>query len=97
MLRYTESANSDQIFKAPLILLPVELTRKSARSGYQIRATDEDPLVNPALAEYLRSHSITLPELPDPSHIPDDYDLQSFLSAVTERIEDKKKANSLNL
>src|SRR5690242_9847933 len=90
MLHYKESVDSDQIFKAPLILLPVELTRKSARSGYQICHTDEDPLVNPALAEYLRSHSITLPELPDPSHIPDDYDLQTFLSTVTERIEDKK-------
>jgi very-short-patch-repair endonuclease len=90
MLHYTEPGDPDQIFKAPLILLPVELTRKSARSGYQIRATDEDPLVNPALAEYLRSHSITLPELPDPSHIPDEYDLQTFLSTVTERIENKK-------
>src|ERR1043165_544374 len=90
MLHYKESVDSDQIFKAPLILLPVELTRKSARPGYQICHTDEDPLVNPALAEYLRSHSIPLPELPDPSHIPDDYDLQTFLSTVTERIEDKK-------
>ncbi|HKR13311.1 MAG TPA: DUF4011 domain-containing protein [Pyrinomonadaceae bacterium] len=90
MLHYTESVDSAQIFKAPLILLPVELTRKSARSGYQVRVADEDPLVNLALAEYLRSHSITLPELPDPSNIPDDYDLQTFLSSVAERIENKK-------
>ncbi|HEY8226744.1 MAG TPA: DUF4011 domain-containing protein, partial [Pyrinomonadaceae bacterium] len=61
MLHYTESLDSQLVFKAPLVLLPVELTRKSARSGYQIRATDEDPLVNPALAEYLRAYSITLP------------------------------------
>src|SRR5207247_1025177 len=69
---------------------PVELTRKSARSGYQIRATDEDPLVNPALAEYLREYSITLPDLPDSSNIPDDYDLQSLLASVSERIENRK-------
>ena len=31
-----------------------ELSRKSARSGYRIRAADDEPVVNPALAEYLR-------------------------------------------
>src|ERR1041384_398152 len=30
MLHYTESVDSHQVFKAPLVLLPVELTRKSA-------------------------------------------------------------------
>jgi hypothetical protein len=90
MLHYTESVDSEQGFRAPLVLLPVELSRKSARTGYQLRATDEDPLVNPALAEYLKSHSIVLPELPDAHSMPDDYDLQSLLSAVAERIENKK-------
>lgn len=90
MLHYTESSDSEQVFRAPLVLLPVELNRKSARSGYQLRATDEDPLVNPALAEYLKSHSIVLPELPDANNIPDDYDLQLLLSTVAERIENKK-------
>lgn len=64
MLHYTESLNSTVLFKAPLVLLPVELTRKSARAGYQIRATNEDPMVNPALAEYIKQYSIRLPELP---------------------------------
>jgi len=91
MLHYTESVESHQVFKAPLVLLPVELTRKSARSGYQIRATDEEPLINPALAEYLRNYSITLPELPDSSTMPDDYDLQSLLSSIAERIENRKE------
>jgi hypothetical protein len=45
MLHYKESHDSEQVFKAPLMLLPVELTRKSARSGYQVRATDEDPMI----------------------------------------------------
>ena len=90
MLHYTESVDSQQVFKAPLVLLPVELTRKSARSGYQIRATEEEPLVNPALVEYLRSYSISLPELPDSSTIPDDYDLQVLLASVTERIQNRR-------
>jgi hypothetical protein len=80
MLHYKESQESEQAFKAPLVLLPVELTRKSARSGYQVRATDEDPIVNLALIEYLKAHGITLP---DSSAIPEDYDLQALLSATS--------------
>ncbi len=90
MLHYTESIDSEQVFKAPLVLLPVELARKSARSGYQIRAIDEEALVNPALAEYLRQYSITLPDLPDSNNIPDDYDLQALFSTITERIANRK-------
>ncbi|MEA2599306.1 MAG: hypothetical protein QOF89_298 [Acidobacteriota bacterium] len=84
MLHYTEAGEPKQVFKAPLLLLPVELTRKSARSGYALRATDDDPLVNPALLEYLRrAYGIALPEIPDSSAMPDDYDLQSFLKAAS--------------
>jgi very-short-patch-repair endonuclease len=90
MLHYTESDDSKQIFKAPLVLLPVELSRKSARSGYVVRATDEDPLVNPALAEYLKQYSIELPALPDSHNIPDDFDLQTVFASVTERITHKR-------
>lgn len=89
MLHYKESKDSEQIFKAPLVLLPVELTRKSARSGYQVRATDEDPIVNPALIEYLKTHGIALPDLPDSNAIPEDYNLQSLLSETARLIAGK--------
>ena len=85
MLHYTESKDSKQEFKAPLILLPVGLTRSSARSGYQLRSSGEDPIVNPALAEFLRSNfGMTLPDLPDSHSMPEDYDLQSIFSAASE-------------
>jgi very-short-patch-repair endonuclease len=91
MLRYTESDASEQVFSAPLVLLPVELSRKSARSGYRLRAADDEPVVNPALAEYLRlDFGIALPELPDSASIADDYDLQTLLSAVTQLIAGKR-------
>lgn len=87
MLHYKESNDSSEIFKAPLLLLPVELTRKSARSGYSLRISDDDPLVNPALIEYLRrGFGIALPEIPDSSTIPEDYDLQTFLRAAAETV-----------
>ncbi|HEV7516210.1 MAG TPA: DUF4011 domain-containing protein, partial [Thermoanaerobaculia bacterium] len=87
MLHYKESPGAEETFRAPLVLLPVALSRKSAQAGYTVRAADEDPIVNPALAEHLRrDHGITLPELPDLTDIPADYDLQTFLSAAVAAI-----------
>jgi hypothetical protein len=82
MLHYAESDDAaGPVLRAPLVLVPVELTRKSARAGYQLRATDDDPLVNPALAEYLRRTSgVRLPDLPDAGTLGDGYDLQQFLA-----------------
>ena len=65
MLDYSESADSDVVLRAPLVLLPVELSRKSARTGYSLRAGDDEPLVNPALVECLRrDHGIDVPQFP---------------------------------
>ncbi len=91
MLRYTEAEASEQVFNAPLVLLPVELSRRSARSGYRIGAADDEPVVNPALAEYLRlDFGIALPELPDSATIADDYDLQSLFSAASQSLAGRK-------
>ena len=91
MLHYAEADTSDQVFNAPLVLLPVELSRKSARSGYRIRAADDEPVVNPALAEYLRlDFGITLPELPDSSTIAGDYDLQTLISSVSQLVAGRR-------
>jgi very-short-patch-repair endonuclease len=91
MLHYTEAETSEQVFHAPLVLLPVELSRKSARSGYRIRAADDEPVVNPALAEYLRlDFGITLPELPDSATIADDYDLQTLFTSVAPLIAGRR-------
>jgi len=85
MLHYRESQDSEQSFRAPLVLVPVVLERKSARSGYTIRAAEDEPLLNPALAEYLRGNfDIQLPELPDSNTMGEDYDLQSFFRTSTD-------------
>ncbi|HEU4882802.1 MAG TPA: DUF3320 domain-containing protein [Longimicrobium sp.] len=88
MLHYTESKDSEQVFRAPLVLLPVALARTSAGAGYTLSVTDDDYILNPALAEHLRrDFGIALPLLPDPAEIPDDYDLQAFLAGVTEAVK----------
>ncbi len=90
MLEYLESENSEERCRAPLILLPVELERKSARTGYTLRSSDEDPMVNPALVELLRrSYGVDAPQLPDSDAFREDYDLQTFLTAFQDRIAEK--------
>lgn len=92
MLYYTESKDSDVVFQAPLILLPVELVRESARTGYKLQAAEDEPVVNPALAEFLRrDFGLQVPELPDSESMPDDYDLQAFFSAFRNTIRDQAK------
>lgn len=87
MLKFRESNDSDTWFRAPLVLLPVELVRSSARSGYTLQMGDEDALVNPALIEYLRSNfAVTLPSLPDSEVIVDNYDFQMFLQDSAARV-----------
>src|ERR1051325_2449985 len=87
MLQYRDSRDSDTWFRAPLVLLPVALTRHSARSAYSLAATDDDALINPALVEYLRvSFGISLPSLPDSETIDDAYDLQTLLKGTTDAV-----------
>jgi len=92
MLHYFESDASDEAFRAPLVLLPVELGRKSARTGFTLRATDDDPLVNPALGEYLRrSNGLTLPSLPDNFDSGEAYDLHSLFREVSETVAEHER------
>lgn len=83
MLHYVESKDSSIIFKAPLILVPVGLLRKSARDGFRVRMNDEDIIVNPSLVEYLRrDFGIVLPELPST----EGYEIQEFFAQVTDAV-----------
>lgn len=91
MLHYKDSTDSKEMFQAPLVLLPVELSRKSSRSGYSINASGNEPIINPSLVEYLRhNYGIVLPDLPDAANMDDTYDLRAFLSNVSKLIERQK-------
>ena len=90
MLYYKESSDAEETNKAPLIMVPVALTRKSARSGYSLTAGDEDPLANPALGELLRRQfGIQLPDFPSSDALKEDYDLQVYLAEVSERVKNQ--------
>ncbi len=100
MLHYTEAASSDVVLRAPLVMVPVSLARKSARTGYTIEATDDDAIVNPALAEYLRrEYGVKLPDLhhagEQGNENGDDDEgssLLGFYQSVMEVVEDRARA-----
>jgi very-short-patch-repair endonuclease len=53
-LTWNRDDKPDHRVRAPLILLPVTLSRRSARSGFTITAHEDEPRVNPTLLEMLR-------------------------------------------
>ena len=56
MLKWKETPDSDRTYQAPLILLPAELKRSSARSKIKIKQRDgEDPIFNATLIEFLQN------------------------------------------
>ena len=54
MLKWFETPTSTKPRYAPILLLPVEIIRKSAASGYIIRSRDEETMLNITLLELLR-------------------------------------------
>jgi very-short-patch-repair endonuclease len=56
LLKWFETPHSERPRYAPILLLPVEIIRKSAAKGYVIRARDEDTIINITLLEMLRQH-----------------------------------------
>lgn len=72
MLRWKEDPRDERSYKAPLILLPVELVRRSARAAIKVcQLADESPIFNLTLLEFLKiEHDIDLYHLRD--ELPED-------------------------
>lgn len=54
LLKWYETPSSTKPRYAPILLLPIEIIRKSAASGYIIRSRDEETMLNITLLELLR-------------------------------------------
>lgn len=55
-LKWLETPNSTRPRFAPIMLLPIEIVRKSAAKGYVIRGRDEETMLNITLLEMLRQY-----------------------------------------
>lgn len=66
-LNWKRSADDPKTYRAPLILLPVTLERKSALSGVRMSAHEDEPRFNLTLLELLRQDfELAIPELDGP-------------------------------
>jgi very-short-patch-repair endonuclease len=54
MLIWYETKSSTQPRQAPILLIPIEIQRRSAQSGFSVRRRDEESMVNVTLLELLR-------------------------------------------
>ncbi len=58
--------DDDRLLQAPLLLLPVELQRTSAKRRFRLAAIGDDPVLNPSLAAaWKRDWNIDLPQAPE--------------------------------
>jgi very-short-patch-repair endonuclease len=92
LLKWFEAPASERPRYAPLLLLPVEIIRKSAAQGYIIRSRDEDTMMNITLLEMLRQNfGITITGL-DP--LPTDHsgvDVKLIYTIIRHAIKNQPK------
>ena len=63
-LQWKEDAAAESALLAPILLVPVTLTRQSVRSGFRLARHDDEALVNPTLLQKLaQDFSLKLPGL----------------------------------
>jgi len=91
-LKWYETERSEVPRYAPILLLPVEMIRKSAQKGYVIRSREEETILNISLFEMLRQDfgiSISgLNELPtDESGI----DVSKVLNIIRSQLKSQKR------
>ena len=91
-LSWTRDDRAGQKYRAPLILVPITLSRKSARSGFTLAIHDEEPRFNPTLIEMLRQDfhlnlGIAEGELPKDER---GLDVQAVWKAVSHAVKDIK-------
>lgn len=86
-LRWYENDASNEPRDAPLLLVPVELSRRSAGSRFQIRWSGDDPATNLSLQVKLREFGLSLPNVPEI----DDLSPAAYFDAVRMAIRSQKR------
>ena len=91
-LSWNRDDKDDKKFRAPLILVPVSLERRSARSGFSLKLYDDEARFNPTLLEMLRQDfeielGVHDTELPKDDH---GIDVAGIWKIVSNTIKDVK-------
>lgn len=87
-LHWYEAPAAEEARRAPLLLIPVELSRTNARARFQINYTGDDIGDNLSLIEKLRNEiSIDLPKIEDG----EEFNIQEYFDAVAKSINVKQR------
>ncbi|SEL12476.1 Protein of unknown function [Colwellia chukchiensis] len=91
MLKWKETPDSERTYQAPLILLPAQLIRASARSKIKIKQLEgEEPIFNSTLIEFLQNDfEIDLSLFKE--HLPTDdsgVDVERIWATVRDKVKD---------
>jgi len=90
MLRWFESPSSDRERHAPLLLIPVELSRTDVRGRFRLGHTGEEWAGNLSLKAYLRENfGLTLPMPPEPEE--GALDLAAYRRQIEEVIDQRNR------
>jgi very-short-patch-repair endonuclease len=89
MLKWREVEKAETVHVAPIILVPVTLTRQSVKSGFRLTRHDDETIINPTLLQLLKNaFDLTVPGLDvtptDESGVDVGRILQAFRLAVRE-------------
>ncbi len=89
-LSWIDEKRSGQHRFSPIMLVPIDIVRKSAKTGYIMRLRDDDPQINISLVEMLRAdYDISLDGL-DPLPLDEaGVDTRLVLNTVRDRIADQ--------
>lgn len=89
MLRWYEAESSQEVRRAPLILIPVELERANAKERFHLSYTGEEIGANLSLAAKLKSEfGLDLPSFPESN---DDLDVPTYFTALEKVIESQPR------
>ncbi len=89
-LRWKKSPNDERSYRAPLLLLPIKLSRRSANSKYFLSHHQDDVVFNQTLLEFLeRDFDLSIPALR--GKLPEDHsglDIKQIFSLVQHAVRD---------
>ena len=91
-LNWTQTDNQHRTYQAPLVLIPVSLSRRSAKAPFKLRIHDDEPQFNPTLLQMLRQDfGLEIPELS--TELPKDdsgLDMDGIWNIVRQHVRDIK-------
>lgn len=87
-LAWYESGSSSQRRLAPIILIPLEIERKSVQEGFRINQGDDDPMVNVTLLEMLgHDFQLSVPGMDPIPHDEHGVDVSGVLTAFRKAVK----------